>query len=91
MTKYLKMRMKSFENRSAIFVIILASILLIPDTLARANWPGFRGPTGLGYLWHYEHNQPARAPNWPVRLRSGHALNWLCFFNFHRPLRTRGC
>jgi hypothetical protein len=46
MAKYLKMKMKFFENRSAMFVIILASILLTPDTLARANWPGFRGPTG---------------------------------------------
>ena len=49
MTKYLKIGIKFFENQSAIFVIILTGILLIPNALARANWPGFRGPTGLGY------------------------------------------
>ncbi len=49
MTKYLKMGFKSFENQSALFGVILAGILLSPQALVRANWPGFRGPTGLGY------------------------------------------
>ncbi len=49
MVKNLKRRIKFFENQSAIFVIILTGILMRPSTLARANWPGFRGPTGLGY------------------------------------------
>jgi len=49
MTKYLKTVIRFFENQSAIFIIILTGILLTPDALSRANWPGFRGPTGLGY------------------------------------------
>ena len=49
MTKYLKIRIKSLANQSAIFVIILTGILVTPNALAQANWPGFRGPTGLGY------------------------------------------
>ena len=49
MTKYLKTGTRFFENQSAIFVIILTGILLTPNALVRANWPGFRGPTGLGY------------------------------------------
>jgi len=49
MTKYLKIGFKSFENQSAMFGIILAGILLTLPALVQANWPGFRGPTGLGY------------------------------------------
>jgi len=49
MTKYPRIGIKFSENQSAIFVIILTGILLAPNAPARANWPGFRGPTGLGY------------------------------------------
>ena len=49
MTKYLKIGIKFFENKLVIFIIILTGILLRPADLARGNWPGFRGPTGLGY------------------------------------------
>jgi len=49
MTKCLKTGFKSFDNPSAIVGIVLAGILLTPQALVRANWPGFRGPTGLGY------------------------------------------
>ncbi|MCP4257731.1 MAG: PQQ-binding-like beta-propeller repeat protein [Planctomycetes bacterium] len=49
MTKYLKIGIKFFKNQSAMFVIILTGILLTANTAARANWPGFRGPTDLGY------------------------------------------
>ncbi len=49
MTKYLKTGFRSFENQPAIVGIVLAGILLMPQTRVRANWPGFRGPTGLGY------------------------------------------
>jgi len=29
--------------------LIVAGILLMPQALVQVNWPGFRGPTGLGY------------------------------------------
>jgi len=37
------------EDRSTWLGIVLASVLLTPQALVRADWPGFRGPTGLGY------------------------------------------
>jgi outer membrane protein assembly factor BamB len=43
------MGIKLFGSQSAIFGIVLAGILLTPVGLVRANWPGFRGPTGFGY------------------------------------------
>lgn len=49
MTRCLKMRIKFFEDQSTIFGIVLAGILLTPQARVQANWPGFRGPTGLGY------------------------------------------
>ncbi len=49
MTQYLKMCIRSFKTPSVLFVIILAGILLSPQAVVGANWPGFRGPTGLGY------------------------------------------
>lgn len=51
MKKHLNLRtgIRFFENRPVIFVFFLISILLISNTFVRANWPGFRGPTGLGY------------------------------------------
>jgi outer membrane protein assembly factor BamB len=49
MTEYPKTGLRSFENQSAIFGIVLAGVLLTPQARVRANWPGFRGPTGLGY------------------------------------------
>lgn len=49
MTKYFKMCIRSFKTPSALLGIMLAGILLTPQAVVRANWPGFRGPTGLGY------------------------------------------
>jgi len=49
MTKYFKAGSQSFANQSALVGIVLAGVLLAPQALVRANWPGFRGPTGLGY------------------------------------------
>lgn len=49
MTQYLKARIESFENQSVLFGMVLACVLLMPPALVQANWPGFRGPTGLGY------------------------------------------
>ena len=49
MTQYLRKAITFVENKSALFVIISACILLPLGDVARANWPGFRGPTGLGY------------------------------------------
>jgi outer membrane protein assembly factor BamB len=49
MMKYLKTKVHSFETRPTLWVIFLACILLSPQAVVRANWPGFRGPTGLGY------------------------------------------
>jgi outer membrane protein assembly factor BamB len=56
MMKYFWTRIKLFGNRFSIFVIILTFILLTPNALIRANWPGFRGPSGLGYT--VEENLP---------------------------------
>jgi outer membrane protein assembly factor BamB len=39
----------SFEDRSALFGLVLAGVLLASQVRVQANWPGFRGPTGLGY------------------------------------------
>ena len=49
MTKDLKMPFASLAGRSAPVAILLVGILLAPQAPVRANWPGFRGPTGLGY------------------------------------------
>src|SRR3974390_1519848 len=49
MTKNRKAGNKWLENKSALWGVIWAGILLAPQALAQANWPGFRGPTGLGY------------------------------------------
>ena len=49
MTKCRKTATKFFENQAVFFAIVLMGILLAPDGFAQANWPGFRGPTGLGY------------------------------------------
>ncbi|MCX5644195.1 MAG: PQQ-binding-like beta-propeller repeat protein [Phycisphaerae bacterium] len=49
MTKDLRTGIKLFENQAALGVMVLAGILLTAPALVRANWPGFRGPTGLGY------------------------------------------
>ncbi len=49
MAEYVRAGFNRLRNGPAIFSIILASILLMPHGLAQANWPGFRGPTGLGY------------------------------------------
>jgi outer membrane protein assembly factor BamB len=49
MVKYLKTHINCHSMGSTLFVIIWAGILLTPDAFVRANWPGFRGPTGLGY------------------------------------------
>jgi outer membrane protein assembly factor BamB len=49
MTKYRKSGIKSLRNRSILWGIMGAGMLLLPGALAGANWPGFRGPTGLGY------------------------------------------
>jgi outer membrane protein assembly factor BamB len=40
MTERFKIRMSG---------LVLAGILLMPQARIQANWPGFRGPTGLGY------------------------------------------
>jgi len=49
MTKHLKTGIKSLENQPAIVGIILGGVLLTCQARVQANWPGFRGPTGLGY------------------------------------------
>ncbi len=49
MMKYRRLASKCFAHQSALRGLVLAGILLTPGTLAQANWPGFRGPTGLGY------------------------------------------
>jgi outer membrane protein assembly factor BamB len=49
MTKRLKTGFQSLENQSPIVGIVLAGILLMPQARVQGNWPGFRGPTGLGY------------------------------------------
>ena len=49
MKKPLRTGIWFFESQSAIFFIILTSVLLAQNAFVRANWPGFRGPTGLGY------------------------------------------
>ena len=49
MLKYLWTGIRFFINRPSMFVIILTGILLTANAPIRANWPGFRGPTGLGY------------------------------------------
>jgi hypothetical protein len=47
--KYLTIRTEPFQNQLAICGIVLAGILLFLQAPVRANWSGFRGPTGLGY------------------------------------------
>ena len=49
MAKCLEIGFKSFENQPALFSIVWAGILLMPQAVVQANWPAFRGPTGLGY------------------------------------------
>ncbi len=49
MMKRFKVQFESLQNRLAIFGLVLAGILLMPQARVQANWPGFRGPTGLGY------------------------------------------
>ncbi|MEN6426330.1 MAG: PQQ-binding-like beta-propeller repeat protein [Phycisphaerales bacterium] len=49
MTMYIKKGIRYMESRSAMLGIVLAGSLLMSEALVRANWPGFRGPTGLGY------------------------------------------
>ncbi|OHB67779.1 MAG: hypothetical protein A2Y77_05720 [Planctomycetes bacterium RBG_13_62_9] len=49
MTKHLKIGFKSLGNQPVTSGIIWAVLLLAPQALVQANWPGFRGPTGLGY------------------------------------------
>jgi outer membrane protein assembly factor BamB len=49
MTKWLKMRSRFFAIQSALLGLVFAGTLPTPAAPARANWPGFRGPTGLGY------------------------------------------
>jgi outer membrane protein assembly factor BamB len=56
MIKFLKIRIRALETQPAIWVMILTGILLTPQAVVRANWPGFRGPTGLGYT--IEENLP---------------------------------
>lgn len=56
MTKHLKRGTKSLRNQSTLFGVALLSLLLAPQALVGANWPGFRGPTGLGYTM--EENLP---------------------------------
>jgi outer membrane protein assembly factor BamB len=49
MTKDFKIGTRLLEIQPTISVAILMSVLLTPVAFVRANWPGFRGPTGLGY------------------------------------------
>jgi outer membrane protein assembly factor BamB len=49
MVNDLKPPFGSLAGRPVLVVILLAGVLLAPGTPVRANWPGFRGPTGLGY------------------------------------------
>jgi len=49
MTKYFDARFQSLKNQSVLVGLILAGIPLMLEGRVRANWPGFRGPTGLGY------------------------------------------
>jgi outer membrane protein assembly factor BamB len=49
MTKWLKMRSRFFAIQSALLGLVFAGTLPTPAVPVRANWPGFRGPTGLGY------------------------------------------
>jgi outer membrane protein assembly factor BamB len=49
MTKWLKMRSRFFAIQSALLGLVFAGTLPTPAAPVRANWPGFRGPTGLGY------------------------------------------
>ncbi len=49
MTKHLKRGIKSLQDQLAVFGVALLSLLLAPQASIGANWPGFRGPTGLGY------------------------------------------
>ncbi len=49
MTKYFKIGTRLHEIPPTIFLAILMSVLLMPVAFVQANWPGFRGPTGLGY------------------------------------------
>jgi outer membrane protein assembly factor BamB len=49
MTRHRDAGFESLENRLAIVGVILTGILLAPQARVQANWPGFRGPTGLGY------------------------------------------
>jgi outer membrane protein assembly factor BamB len=49
MMKYLKAGFRSSEDPLARFAVVLAGLLLLPPARVQANWPGFRGPTGLGY------------------------------------------
>jgi len=65
MMKYLKIRLKVLQDRSAVFHIVWAGVLLCLQGSIRANWPAFRGPTGLGYTteeslpitWGGPHNE----------------------------------
>jgi outer membrane protein assembly factor BamB len=49
MNQHLTKGIASFIHQPAALGIVLAGILLTPKILLAANWPGFRGPTGLGY------------------------------------------
>jgi hypothetical protein len=49
MTKHLKIRFKSLRNQLVVFGIVFGGMLLVPPPCVQANWPGFRGPSGLGY------------------------------------------
>jgi outer membrane protein assembly factor BamB len=49
MTPPPRIGVKPLECGLGMIGIVVAGILLAPEGLVRANWPGFRGPTGLGY------------------------------------------
>ena len=56
MIKFLSILFGLSKTASAMFIIFVSSLLLMPNSIVRANWPGFRGPTGLGYTM--EENLP---------------------------------